>query len=45
MEKEKAIRIAHHPMNINDLKKARQKLKYEELFIFMLKMNYLIVYQ
>ena len=45
MEKEKAIRIAHHPMNINDLKKARQKLKYEELFIFMLKMNYLKNYK
>ena len=41
LDKESAIRIIHNPKDINDLKKARQKLKYEELFLFMLKMNYL----
>ena len=35
------IKNVHFPKNINDLKKSINRLKYEELFIFMLKMNYL----
>ena len=41
IDKEKAIRIVHEPTDINELKVARKKLKYEELFMFMLKMTYL----
>ena len=36
-----SIREIHNPSNRNNLKKAINYLKYEELFIFMLKMNYL----
>ena len=35
------IKNIHAPKNLNDLKKSIRRLKYEELFIFMLKMNYL----
>lgn len=35
------IKNVHFPKNINDLKKSISRLKYEELFTFMLKMNYL----
>lgn len=35
------IRNIHLPNNINNLKKSINRLKYEELFTFMLKMNYL----
>ena len=35
------IQNIHHPRNINNLKLAIRRLKYEELFLFMLKMNYL----
>lgn len=35
------IKNIHNPKNLNDLKKSIRRLKYEELFIFMLKMNYL----
>lgn len=41
MDKKDSIKIVHEPMDIDGLKKARNKLKYEELFLFMLKMNYL----
>ena len=41
MDKKKAIYILHNPTDINELKKALECLKYEELFVFMLKMNYL----
>ncbi len=41
MDKESAIKEVHIPTDINNLKLARKKLKYEELFTFMLKMNYL----
>lgn len=41
LSKMDAIRIVHKPININLLKKARLRLKYEELFIFMLKIVYL----
>ncbi len=41
MDKGEAISIIHNPTNINDLKKAKLRLIYEEFFIFMLKINYL----
>ena len=41
LDKEKSIRIVHNPKDIDSLKQARKKLKYEELFMFMLKMSYL----
>ena len=37
----KCIYNVHKPTNINELKKSINRLKYEELFYFMLKMNYL----
>ena len=37
----KCIYNVHKPNDINDLKKSILRLKYEELFYFMLKMNYL----
>ncbi len=37
----KCIYNVHKPNDINDLKKSVNRLKYEELFYFMLKMNYL----
>ena len=40
-DKNKSISILHHPNNLLELKKARTRFKYEELFLFMLKMNYL----
>lgn len=41
LSKDEAIRIIHKPNDMENLKKARLRLKYEELFIYMLKMNYL----
>jgi ATP-dependent DNA helicase RecG len=41
LDRENAIQIAHNPNNIDELKKAQITLKYEELFLFMLKINYL----
>ncbi len=41
LSKEKSIKEIHNPTNLDNLKLAINKLKYEELFIFMLKMNYL----
>ena len=39
--RKEAINIAHRPKAKEDLKKAIYRLKYEELFNFMLKINYL----
>lgn len=39
--KEEALKIIHQPQDIKSLKKARLRLIYEELFIFMFKINYL----
>ena len=36
-----AIEQIHHPTDILSLKKARQRLKYEELFMYLLKIQYL----
>ena len=41
ISREKAIKIAHNPKTKQELKKSLNRLKYEELFNFMLKINYL----
>ena len=41
IDKKEAIEIIHNPKDFNELKKAKLRLIYEELFVFMLKMNYL----
>lgn len=41
LSKKEAIQQIHHPVNYEVLKKAIHRLKFEELFLFMLKMNYL----
>ena len=41
MTKYEAIVEIHNPTDVILLKKARQRLKYEELFIYLLKINYL----
>lgn len=41
LNKKEAIYNIHIPSNIDTLKKARQRIKYEELFLYMLKVNYL----
>lgn len=41
LRKDIALRFIHHPSNLDNINKAAARLKYEELFMFMLKMNYL----
>ncbi len=41
MSKKEAIQEIHNPSSIIMLKKARQRLKYEELFMYLFKINYL----
>ena len=41
LSKEESIRMIHNPEYSNKFKLALNHLKYEELFLFMLKMNYL----
>ncbi len=41
IDKKDCIKEIHHPTNIKYLTKVRNQLKYEELFLFMAKMNYL----
>src|SRR5574344_962094 len=41
IDKIEAVKQIHNPTNLNELKKATNYLKYEELFLFMLKMNQL----
>lgn len=41
MSKKDALINVHLPNSIISLKKARQRIKYEELFMYMLKINYL----
>ncbi len=41
ISKMEAVKKIHAPKDINDVKKALVKLKYEELFEFMFKINYL----
>ncbi|MFA7688919.1 MAG: ATP-dependent DNA helicase RecG [Bacilli bacterium] len=39
--RKESIKLIHNPKNINDIKKSQIRLKYEELFLFMMKINYL----
>ena len=41
IDKLNSIKMVHNPTDIDILRKARTRLKYEELFLFMLKINYL----
>lgn len=41
LDKNLAVKYIHEPSNIDEIKKAKLKLIYEELFIFMFKINYL----
>ncbi|HOP65634.1 MAG TPA: ATP-dependent DNA helicase RecG [Bacilli bacterium] len=41
IDKNKALKYLHNPSNLDEVKKAKLKLIYEELFIFMFKINYL----
>mgnify|MGYP004624489885 FL=1 len=41
LDKNKSIIELHNPTDVNKLKNALNRTKYEELFLFMLKMNYL----
>jgi len=41
IDKKLALQYIHNPKDINEIKKATVKLKYEELFEFMFKINYL----
>lgn len=41
INKDSAIKIVHNPDNLGNLKLALNRLKYEELFLFMCKMNFL----
>ncbi len=41
IDREDAIKLIHMPNNMNDIKISRARLKYEELFDFMFKINYL----
>lgn len=41
ISKKMAIKKIHTPISIEDIKKAKLKLIYEELFLFMFKINYL----
>ena len=39
MDKKEAIQLIHNPSDINNIKQSQIRLKYEELFVFMLKIN------
>jgi len=41
IDKDKAIKIIHNPTSKEELNKALARLKYEELFMFMMKISYL----
>ncbi len=41
VSKKQALRMIHEPHNSDEIKKARLFLKYEELFLFMFKINYM----
>jgi len=41
LSKKEALHNVHLPSDLLTLKKARQRIKYEELFLYMLKLNYL----
>ena len=39
MNKLDALKVIHNPLNLDNMKNALQRCKYEELFLFMLKIN------
>ena len=41
LTKKSSLEIIHNPKDVDSLKQAKIRLKYEEFFIFMLKINYL----
>lgn len=41
MNKKWCVEQIHNPVDVISLKKARQRIKYEELFLYLLKINYL----
>lgn len=41
INKNKAVNLIHNPVSLNEIKAAKLKLVYEELFVFMFKINYL----
>ena len=41
MNKKTALNIVHNPSTMDKLKEASLRLKYEELFLYMTKINYL----
>lgn len=41
LDKDKSVKVIHNPNSSASFKKAINRLRYEELFLFMLKMNYL----
>ena len=41
LDKKTSTKIVHNPTDIEELKKALNRLRYEELFLFMCKINYL----
>ena len=45
INKNDAIKIIHEPKDKKSLKKALERFKYEELFVYMLKINYLKKYR
>ncbi len=45
INKNEAVKIIHNPKDQQSLENALTKLKYEELFLFMLRINYLKKYQ
>ena len=45
IDKMSAVKLMHLPSSLDELKKAKLVLIYEELFIFMLKINYMKMYK
>lgn len=41
IDRKESLNLIHNPKDIDDIKKAKIRLKYEELFMFMIKINYL----
>ena len=39
LDKYNSLNLIHNPINVNEVEKAQERCKYEELFLFMLKIN------
>ena len=39
LDKYNSLNLIHNPINVNEIEKAQERCKYEELFLFMLKIN------